>query len=813
MSWLLAPIGAVTSLEHIGDVNLTGLASGEILQWNGSAWVNTTVAGGEINDLTAAVTWADIPDANVPQSAVTQHQASLTILEGQITDGSILGRLAASETITGKWVAGANGTTGAGGGSFNITASNPSINIDETDGATDERNTLLFWTGGDFQWRMYDDAWGAFNSAFVLSRTGNALTTMTINGALVADSYGGILEANLLDKTAAETVSAGWEFTGFGTGSAAIEVENALPRIAIVETDAAVDNGVYYIDANAEQFAMSVVNDARTTVVDFFDVDRTGTVVDAVTITATSIVAAGNLFANTFGGIASANLLDKTATETITGEYTFDSGLSLGSNVGASTVDLSDHIALFGTTWGFNITASSMNAVANGANVLSFTTSGVDVKDDLRTNGNIIDSVSSVYQDIRTSSDAAGGIRLYDNSTVLQGYLYFDADEFGLLNNAGSWILRNTQGSTAIELPGEITFTSVAASGSYPISINSTVPFWEVIQSGAALNEKNWRFGASSGAFFVQSRTDADGAGSTFFTLNRTAAAGDDISIGSGIQLLADDGAAAAPGIAFATASTTGFYEAGTAIGVAHSGSLQHIFASNRFETNQAIYTKEGVIADGTVSDVGQVGVFAFIDEVGGTARLGSYNYDAGPADWQPLLVQGSALELSATSGNVDIHASGGNIDLNDATYLVDGSALRIYDSTNTDYLAFSHDGTDFNIAGTTTTDLNFSGLSNIIFGDCQMTSTGAFVSNTSGEFGQMIHTGVYLSISTGGTTVRPVQLNPGTSYVRIESAMQIAEQAAADTNIIGYGQLWVKNTTPCQLWFTDDAGTDTQIV
>lgn len=40
-----------------------------------------------------------------------------------------------------------------------------------------------------------------------------------------------------------------------------------------------------------------------------------------------------------------------------------------------------------------------------------------------------------------------------------------------------------------------------------------------------------------------------------------------------------------------------------------------------------------------------------------------------------------------------------------------------------------------------------------------------------------------------------------------------ISEQAAANSALGGRGQIWVKNTTPCQLWFTDDAGNDTQIV
>jgi hypothetical protein len=40
----------------------------------------------ETNDLTAAVTWANVPDANITQSSVTQHQAALQITESQITD-------------------------------------------------------------------------------------------------------------------------------------------------------------------------------------------------------------------------------------------------------------------------------------------------------------------------------------------------------------------------------------------------------------------------------------------------------------------------------------------------------------------------------------------------------------------------------------------------------------------------------------------------------------------------------------------------------------------------------------------------------
>jgi len=58
-----------------------------------------------------------------------------------------------------------------------------------------------------------------------------------------------------------------------------------------------------------------------------------------------------------------------------------------------------------------------------------------------------------------------------------------------------------------------------------------------------------------------------------------------------------------------------------------------------------------------------------------------------------------------------------------------------------------------------------------------------------------------------------PIVLKSHSETVKIDSSMFLVERAAALTSIAGQGQLWVKNTTPCQLWFTDDAGTSTQIV
>lgn len=134
-----------------------------------------------------------------------------------------------------------------------------------TDTVTVDGGNLHVYSGGLF--RLYDtdeSAWVSFqHDGTDLDITGNSTTSITLTGvtdiaagtvdadfdALTATSYGGITEANLVDKSASETISgATWAFQA---------------------------------------------------------------------ITATS-----------FGGIASANLLDKSATETVSGAWTFSSTLN-----------------------------------------------------------------------------------------------------------------------------------------------------------------------------------------------------------------------------------------------------------------------------------------------------------------------------------------------------------------------------------------------------------------------------------------------------------------------------------------------------
>ena len=84
-------------LTHGGDLNDTSsikhsdFTSAGFMRTDGSG--NYTVDSNtyltsftELNDLSASVTWADVPDDNITETSVTQHQSALSIEESQISD-------------------------------------------------------------------------------------------------------------------------------------------------------------------------------------------------------------------------------------------------------------------------------------------------------------------------------------------------------------------------------------------------------------------------------------------------------------------------------------------------------------------------------------------------------------------------------------------------------------------------------------------------------------------------------------------------------------------------------------------------------
>ena len=80
----------------------------KISNWDTAySWGDHSLAGyltsfTETNDLSTAVTWANVPDANITQSSVTQHEGALSITESQISDLGSYITASSTNTLTNK---------------------------------------------------------------------------------------------------------------------------------------------------------------------------------------------------------------------------------------------------------------------------------------------------------------------------------------------------------------------------------------------------------------------------------------------------------------------------------------------------------------------------------------------------------------------------------------------------------------------------------------------------------------------------------------------------------------------------------------
>ncbi len=212
-------------LTDNSDVTTAAVTSRFALMADGAAYVGRAIVEAdvsdlqayltsftEVNDLTAAVTWANVPDANITQGSVTQHEAALTILESQITDGSILARVAGTETISGQW----DFTRSRGAPAqyaISVVAAAPFQEFDNTGAGTDEGSWAWGALASSFVFRTTTDNDTTGTTWLTVNRTAEVVDNATFGVPILATSYGGIPEADLVNKQAAEIISAEWDFT------------------------------------------------------------------------------------------------------------------------------------------------------------------------------------------------------------------------------------------------------------------------------------------------------------------------------------------------------------------------------------------------------------------------------------------------------------------------------------------------------------------------------------------------------------------------------------------------------------------------
>ena len=70
----------------VTDTNTLKIGDGSTVFSSLSAITGGGGGGSEVNDLTSIVTWANVPDANITESAVVQHSGALRLTESQIVD-------------------------------------------------------------------------------------------------------------------------------------------------------------------------------------------------------------------------------------------------------------------------------------------------------------------------------------------------------------------------------------------------------------------------------------------------------------------------------------------------------------------------------------------------------------------------------------------------------------------------------------------------------------------------------------------------------------------------------------------------------
>jgi hypothetical protein len=128
---------------------------------------------------------------------------------------------------------------------------------------------------------------------------------------------------------------------------------------------------------------------------------------------------------------------------------------------------------------------------------------------------------------------------------------------------------------------------------------------------------------------------------------------------------------------------------------------------------------------------------------------------------------------------------------------------------------AINWDAEDF----VTDASINWTDIPNITIAGTL--TAGSIVSNATGQ--SVVTEGLVVNNDGGGTETHDfvvntetvtsaIEVDAGDDVLYVNVPIKVNERAAADVDLAGYGQIWVKSDAPNTLWFTDDDGTDTQL-
>jgi hypothetical protein len=338
----LTQIAGLSVLGVAGNVTadvaaITAASDGDILRRSG-----TSIGFGAI--ALTAVNFAN-PTASVGLAAVNG-----TAVTAMRSDGAP----ALSQTITPTWT-GLHTYTNATRAVL-LSSASPILDLNETDGAANNRLWRTTVNSEQLLFQVVDDAVSTTGTWLTIDRTLNVIDN--IGFTATAMSFDG-----LFTITKPQTA---------GPVTSALYLNSASPAIGFRESDAAADNRLWDILANAEQLLFRTATDAAVAN-NWMLVDRTGSTIDNIQFGAAirpftdgaqnlgqSAVRWGTVFATTLSDGASANAATVTTTGT---SVLFGSGSSWTQNSSYTSGNERIRIASGGNI--FMISAGTTGSAAN----------------------------------------------------------------------------------------------------------------------------------------------------------------------------------------------------------------------------------------------------------------------------------------------------------------------------------------------------------------------------------------------------------------------------------------------------------------
>ena len=178
----------------------------------------------------------------------------------------------------------------------------------------------------------------------------------------------------------------------------------------------------------------------------------------------------------------SSGLVSLSAGLTVSGATTtVSAGLNFGSQTGASTTDLSKHIALYSTTYGLNVTSSRLNIVTPSGASVFFVNNGVDVGSVTSTGLNACavgatTASTGAFTTLAATSGLSLGSSFASSSTDLSKHIALYSNQFGFNVTSGTLNYVVPAGSTHNFNVGGSLAGQISTTGLNSTTIGATTP-------------------------------------------------------------------------------------------------------------------------------------------------------------------------------------------------------------------------------------------------------------------------------------------------------------------------------------------------